>query len=265
MSKASTADLSTFSVHKPVQNRESEKCSAEKVELGISLNALRLICVKASSPGSTASASSPATTLHQRNRKGPFAALLAIALFIVTGPDPVRAAEPAGILSCNALTCAEALLAYCTARVDREGLLFKDVEELTEDNRRTLRACRKAAELGLASAEELVGVQYLGALSLGDKRFEAAVPWLSAAAENGNSAAQYELGMLYRDGHGVPRDSVLAYKWIMLSSVTRPGTQSALDAIAGGMSHDELQTAASLIRNWRPRSLPVPDAASRPG
>ena len=41
------------------------------------------------------------------------------------------------------------------------------------------------------------------------------VYWLSKAAEQGNGGAQFFLGILYRDGYGVPRDDVVAMEWFM--------------------------------------------------
>ena len=37
-------------------------------------------------------------------------------------------------------------------------------------------------------------------------------------AEQGNATAQYNLGVLYRDGHGVPQDYKTAVKWTRLSA-----------------------------------------------
>lgn len=39
------------------------------------------------------------------------------------------------------------------------------------------------------------------------------VMWLRKAAEQGNTAAQYNLGMLYEDGSGVKKDLQEALKW----------------------------------------------------
>jgi TPR repeat protein len=41
------------------------------------------------------------------------------------------------------------------------------------------------------------------------------VRWLRQSAAQGFAEAQYALGMLYAEGHGVPRDPVAARKWIV--------------------------------------------------
>jgi hypothetical protein len=45
-----------------------------------------------------------------------------------------------------------------------------------------------------------------------------AVKWLRRAAEQDHAGAQYQLGLLYRDGIGVPRSESEAIKWLRLAS-----------------------------------------------
>ena len=45
-----------------------------------------------------------------------------------------------------------------------------------------------------------------------------AAQWYLKAAEQGNAVAQNNLGVLYADGDGVPRDAVRAYAWYNLAS-----------------------------------------------
>ena len=40
-----------------------------------------------------------------------------------------------------------------------------------------------------------------------------AVKWFRLAAEQGVANAQYNLGVMYERGDGVPEDKVLAYMW----------------------------------------------------
>ena len=46
---------------------------------------------------------------------------------------------------------------------------------------------------------------------------------LRAKAENGNAVAQYNLGLAYAEGRGIPADRAEAYVWLMLAS-DRGGT-----------------------------------------
>ena len=60
--------------------------------------------------------------------------------------------------------------------------------------------------------------------------------------------AQYQLGMLYNKGQGVPRDYVLAYMWLNLSASQAVGEDQDFksrmrDAIAMKMTERQVRTA----------------------
>jgi TPR repeat protein len=42
-----------------------------------------------------------------------------------------------------------------------------------------------------------------------------AIKWYKLSAQKGFSRAQYNLGVMYRDGDGVPRDYREAHKWFL--------------------------------------------------
>jgi TPR repeat protein len=45
-------------------------------------------------------------------------------------------------------------------------------------------------------------------------RCATAAQWVAKAAREGNTAAQYNLGLRYRDGDGLPRNEDEAVKWL---------------------------------------------------
>ena len=57
------------------------------------------------------------------------------------------------------------------------------------------------------------------------KNLKTAADWYTKAAEQGHAKAQFNLGVMYRNGEGVPRDYVQAYFWWSLS-----GAQGEQDA-----------------------------------
>ena len=71
---------------------------------------------------------------------------------------------------------------------------------------------RKAAEQGLASAQNNLGVAYDNGEGVAKDLVEA-VKWYGKAAEQGNAKAQFNLGVAYRNGEGVAKDVVEAVKW----------------------------------------------------
>ena len=73
-------------------------------------------------------------------------------------------------------------------------------------------ATKKKAEAGDATAQYNLGVMY----NTGDgvpKDSAEAEKWLRKAADQGNAAAQTNLGLMYANGEGVPKDSAEAVKW----------------------------------------------------
>ena len=71
---------------------------------------------------------------------------------------------------------------------------------------------RKAAEQGHAAAQYNLGVCYRNGIGISTDESEA-VKWYRKAAEQGHAAAQYKLGVCYRNGRGVPTDESEAVKW----------------------------------------------------
>jgi TPR repeat protein len=41
-----------------------------------------------------------------------------------------------------------------------------------------------------------------------------ALAWFARAAARGNAYAQFNLGMMYKEGDGVPQDDVVACRWL---------------------------------------------------
>ncbi len=75
-----------------------------------------------------------------------------------------------------------------------------------------LREWRPLAEQGVADAQYNLGVMYGEGLGV-PQDYAEAVGWWRKAAEQGNAKAQYNLGLMYRKGQGVPQDDARAVKW----------------------------------------------------
>jgi TPR repeat protein len=73
------------------------------------------------------------------------------------------------------------------------------------------------AERGDAQAQSKLGEYYY----VDNKNYEKGLYWMNRAAAQGNSWAMFLLYDAYRFGVGVPKDEVLAYKWILL--IQSPG------------------------------------------
>ncbi len=81
-----------------------------------------------------------------------------------------------------------------------------------------------------------------------------AAKWYRRAAEQGERLAQYNLGIMYKEGKGVPRDIIQAYVWLSLSAMKGyPDAQKDRDLIAGQMTAAQKVRARNLIRDWEPK------------
>ena len=72
-------------------------------------------------------------------------------------------------------------------------------------------------------------------------------------AEQEDAEAQYNLGVMYGKGRGVPQDYVSAHMWFNLS-----GSNGYKDAVKNRniiekrMSKQQIEKAQELARNWKP-------------
>ena len=76
---------------------------------------------------------------------------------------------------------------------------------------------RSAAEQGDADAQYNLGLRYHYGEGVPQDDAEA-VKWWRLAAEQGDATAQRNLGLMYRDGEGVLKDYAEAVKWSSLAA-----------------------------------------------
>ena len=76
---------------------------------------------------------------------------------------------------------------------------------------------RQAAEQGHASAQFNLGVRYANGEGVPEDDAEA-VHWYQMAAEQGHALAQLSLGVAYDIGEGVPEDDAEAVRWYQMAA-----------------------------------------------
>jgi uncharacterized protein len=136
----------------------------------------------------------------------------------------------------------------------------------TDDHYFTVRLYQESAENGNSDAQYKLGLLYLtgnGAL----QDFAEAAKWLKLAAEQGYALAQYELGLIYRMGHGVAVDQVQSYVWLNLAAAA--GIQQAVAAreeVMRSLNGKQLAQAQKASRDWLvSKSKPkTSDSAGKP-
>jgi regulator of replication initiation timing len=78
---------------------------------------------------------------------------------------------------------------------------------------------------------------------------------LRAKAEKGNVLAQYNLGLAYAEGRGIPQDLVEAYVWLRLAT-DNGGTGTALGGVLHQMSIEQIAAGRLRLEELR-RTLPA--------
>jgi TPR repeat protein len=81
----------------------------------------------------------------------------------------------------------------------------------------TYRLLKPLAEQGNAKAQYNLGIMYEKGQGVPKDDTEAAKRW-QKAAELGYARAQYNLGFMYEKGQGVPQDYVLSHMWFNLAA-----------------------------------------------
>ncbi|ARB98142.1 TPA: tetratricopeptide repeat protein [Neisseria gonorrhoeae] len=84
----------------------------------------------------------------------------------------------------------------------------------------------QAAEQGNAAAQFNLGVMYENGQGV-RQDYVQAVQWYRKASEQGDAQAQYNLGLMYYDGRGVRQDLALAQEW--LGKACQNGDQNSCD------------------------------------
>ena len=87
----------------------------------------------------------------------------------------------------------------------------------------------------------------------GDEYNEALNKW-KLAAEQGKVKAQYNLGVMYAKGIGVPKDYALAHMWFNLSgSNGHKNGMKNRGIVEKIMSPSQIEKAQEMARNWKPK------------
>ena len=90
-----------------------------------------------------------------------------------------------------------------------------------------------------------------------DRNLPQALKWFQQAAENGNTAAQGNLGHFYAAGSGVPRDVVVAYKWFKLGAMGGDvGSANQFAEITKALNPAQIKEGDALAAEFQERARP---------
>ena len=109
------------------------------------------------------------------------------------------------------------------------------------------------AEQGDAYAQFNLGLMYGNGLGV-PQDYKEAEKWYRLSAEQGHPEAQYNLGQMYRIGQGVQQDHVLAHMWWNLSASNGDkGAIKSRNIIETKMTPSQIEKAQEMARNWKPK------------
>jgi TPR repeat protein len=83
--------------------------------------------------------------------------------------------------------------------------------------------------------------------------YKTAVRLIRPLAEQGDANAQYNLGVFYDNGLGVPQDRVRAYMWLSLAATQgRERAAAFRDLVARLLTPGQIAEAQKLASEWKP-------------
>lgn len=118
------------------------------------------------------------------------------------------------------------------------------------DYRAALREFRPLAERGIANAQYSLGLMHVNGHGV-PKSYADGLKWYRKAALQDHSAARIGIGLLYSNGKGVPRDYVAAHMWFSLGATL--GNRSAArhrDEVAEKMPDVDVAEAERRAETW---------------
>jgi TPR repeat protein len=124
-----------------------------------------------------------------------------------------------------------------------------------QDYETALTKWRSAAQQGNSAAQFNLGFMYDKGQGVAQD-YKEAVRWYKLAAAQGNAKAQTNLGISYAKGEGVAQDYVTAHMWLNLAAVV--GDASAVknrDITARKMTPQQVAEAQKLARECQARKF----------
>ena len=112
---------------------------------------------------------------------------------------------------------------------------------------------KKAADKGDSTAQDNLGVMYRDGIGVSKTPSEAA-KWFELSAKQGNPQGQGNLGQLYFEGVGVNIDLSLAYAWsaIAVKNGNSGFAKNNMELAKANLKPDQLKKADLLVEQWKP-------------
>ena len=118
-----------------------------------------------------------------------------------------------------------------------------------------LRLLEPLAKQGNSIAQDMLGIMYRNGHGVPQNNAEAA-KLFRLAADQGDADAQLRLGLMYEQGQGVPQNYAMAHMWFNLASAAgeQLGSKNR-DIIASKMTASQIAEAQRWAADWKPKGL----------
>ena len=133
------------------------------------------------------------------------------------------------------------------------SLLPQAMAATPADAEKFLQITKSFAEKGDVRSQNQLGFMYANGRGVPKDEAEA-VKWYRKAADQGYDLAQSNLGIMYANGQGVPKDDAEAYKWYVLAGAQ--GNEQAkknISIIEGKITPAQRAEGQRRAREWKPR------------
>ncbi|WP_275113977.1 tetratricopeptide repeat protein [Psychromonas antarctica] len=103
----------------------------------------------------------------------------------------------------------------------------------------------KIAKQGDAEAQYNQGLIYFNGKGV-PQDYKQAAMWYRKAAEQGHAQAQYDLGSMYSNGKGVVQDDKKAYMWLNVARINGVDITNAFDILISSMTTKNINEAKNM-------------------
>ena len=105
-----------------------------------------------------------------------------------------------------------------------------------------------------AAGPAVAGPYEDGVVAYAKGDYPTALRLLRPIADQGDAFAQYNLGLMYANGQGVPQDYIQAHMWFNLATAQNDANAAKnRDIVAAKMAPAQIAEAQKLAREWKPK------------
>jgi hypothetical protein len=154
------------------------------------------------------------------------------------------------------------------------GDMYRNGQGVPQDYTESVKWYRLAAKQGLSGAQFNLGIMYKNGVGVPQEEnvskeeielddvqksemekkkqdYKESIKWFTKSAEQGDSKSQYNLGEIYQEGKGIPKNNVMAYMFFNLAAVNGDEVKiKSRNKVASKMTPSQLEKSQDKAREW---------------